>query len=134
MQLYCLCLCPGDCLTILDSLKASGVDEKSFDTAVNQAKEWADKELEDAIKKVDLSGVEVLDLLNKGMSPKIQEIFDKILKDTVKKIKDDTGVSFDPFIQKYPLEIDEQSWKGSKNRNSIKNLVRAFEVNVNKAS
>lgn len=124
----------GDVLSILDSLKASGVDEKSFDTAVNQAKEWADKELEDAIKKVDLSGVEVLDLLNKGMSPKIQEIFDKILKDTVKKIKNDTGVSFDPFIQKYPLEIDEQELERIKKQELGKEYVRVFEEKVNAAS
>ena len=45
------------------------------------------KFLEEAIKKVDLSGQEVLDLLNKGMSPKIQEIFDEILKEAVKELE-----------------------------------------------
>jgi DNA mismatch repair protein MutS2 len=124
----------GEVLSILNSLKTSAVNEKSFDTAVSRAKEWADTELEDAIKKVDLSGAEVLDLLNKGMSPKIQEIFDKILKDAVKKIKDDTGVSFDPFIQKYPLEIDEQELERVKKQELGKEYVKIFEEKVNAAS
>ena len=85
----------GDVLRIMGSMETSPLDEKIFDNTMNQAKDQADRKLEEAIKKVDLSGEEVLDLLNKGMSPKIQEIFDEILKDAVKKIKEDTGISFD---------------------------------------
>src|SRR5690606_25702867 len=87
----------GDVLNIINSIETSSLDEKVFDNAVNHAKDQADKKLEEAIKKVDLSGEEVLDLLNKGMSPKIQEIFDEILKEAVERIKEDTGISFDPF-------------------------------------
>jgi F0F1-type ATP synthase membrane subunit b/b' len=103
------------------------LDEKLFDDAVNHAKEKADKRLEDAIKKVDLSGEEVLDLLNKGMPPKIQEIFDQILKDTIDDIKQDTGVGFDPFIQKYPLEIDEQELERVKKQEIGKQQVKSFK-------
>lgn len=123
-----------DVLKIMSSIETSSVDEKVFDSAVNQAKDNADKQLEEAIKKVDLSGQEVLDLLNKGMSPKIQEIFDEILKETVKEIKDSTGVSFDPFIQKYPLEIDEQELERVKKQEMGKKEVKAFEERVNVAS
>lgn len=123
-----------DVLNIMDSIETSQIDEKVFDSAVNQAKDKADKKLEEGIKKVDLSGQEVLDLLNKGMSPKIQEIFDNILKDAVKEIKDDTGVSFDPFIQKYPLEIDEQELERVKKQEMGKKEVKAFEKRVNVAS
>jgi DNA mismatch repair protein MutS2 len=123
-----------DVLNIMDSIETSQIDEKVFDSAVNQAKDKADKKLEEGIKKVDLSGQEVLDLLNKGMSPKIQEIFDDILKDAVKEIKDDTGVSFDPFIQKYPLEIDEQELERVKKQEMGKKEVKAFEKRVNVAS
>ncbi len=123
-----------DVLNIMGSIRTSTVDEKIFDSAVNQAKDKADKQLEEAIKKVDLSGQEVLDLLNKGMSPKIQEIFDEILKNAVKEIKDDTGVSFDPFIQKYPLEIDEQELERVKKHEMGKKEVKAFEERVNVAS
>lgn len=124
----------GNVLNILNSLESSDVDEKSFDNAVNQAKEEADKKLKDAIKNVDLSGEEVLDLLNKDMPPKIQEIFDRILKDTIKDIKEDTGVSFDPFIQKYPLEIDEQELERVKRQEIGKKNVKSFEMRVNAAS
>ncbi|WP_321422401.1 helix-hairpin-helix domain-containing protein [uncultured Methanobacterium sp.] len=123
-----------DVLKIMGSIETSAVDEKIFDNAVNQAKDRADKQLEEAIKKIDLSGQEVLDLLNKGMSPKIQEIFDEILKEAVKEIKDNTGVSFDPFIQKYPLEIDEQELERVKKHEMGKKEVKAFEERVNVAS
>ena len=123
-----------DVLNIMDSIETSQVDEKVFDSAVNQAKDKADKKLEEGIKKIDLSGQEVLDLLNKGMSPKIQEIFNEILKDAVKEIKDYTGVSFDPFIQKYPLEIDEQELERVKKQEMGKKEVKAFEERVNVAS
>jgi len=123
-----------DVLKIMDSIETSQVDETLFNSAVNQAKDKADKKLEEAIKKVDLSGQEVLDILNKGMSPKIQEIFDEILKDAVKEIKDDTGVSFDPFIQKYPLEIDEQELERVKRQEIGKKEVKAFEERVNVAA
>ncbi|PKL71626.1 MAG: DNA mismatch repair protein MutS [Methanobacteriales archaeon HGW-Methanobacteriales-2] len=124
----------GDVLRIMDSIETSPIDEKVFDNAVNQAKDQADRKLEEAIKKVDLSGEEVLDLLNKGMSPKIQEIFDGILKEAVKKIKEYTGISFDPFIQKYPLEIDEQELERVKKREIGKKEVKAFEERVKVAS
>ena len=123
-----------DVLKIMDSIETSQVDETLFNSAVNQAKDKADKKLEEAIKKVDLSGQEVLDILNKGMSPKIQEIFDEILKDAVKEIKDYTGVSFDPFIQKYPLEIDEQELERVKRQEIGKKEVKAFEERVNVAA
>lgn len=123
-----------DVLNIMNSIENSQVDEKVFDIAVNQAKDKADKKLEEGIKKVDLSGQEVLDLLNKGMSPKIQEIFDGILKDAVKEIRDDTGVSFDPFIQKYPLEIDEQELERIKKQEMGRKEVKSFEERVNVAS
>jgi dsDNA-specific endonuclease/ATPase MutS2 len=120
----------GDVLELLDSIGSSRVDEKLFDDAVNQAKEKADKQLEDAIKNVDLSGEEVLDLLNRDMPPKIQEIFDRILKEIIRDIKEDTGVSFDPFIQKYPLEIDWQELERVKKQEIGKKQVKSFEERV----
>ncbi|NYB51645.1 MAG: endonuclease MutS2 [Methanobacteriaceae archaeon] len=124
----------GDVLELLNSLKSSKVDEKSFDDAVNHAKEKADKKLKEAIKKVDLSGEEVLDLLNKDMPPKIQEIFDRTLKETMEEIKDKTGVSFDPFIRKYPLEIDWQELERVKKNEIGKKQVKSFEERVKVAS
>ncbi len=123
-----------DVLDIMNSIDSAEVDEKAFDDSVNQAKEKADKQLEDAIKKVDLSGEEVLNLLNRDMPPKIQEIFDRILKEILLDIKEDTGVSFDPFIQKYPLEIDWQELERVKKQEIGKKQVKAFEERVKAAS
>lgn len=123
-----------DVLELLSSLKSSKVDEKSFDDAVNRAKEKADEKLKDSIKNVALSGEEVLDLLNKDMPPKIQEIFDRILKKTIAEIKEDTGVSFDPFIQKYPLEVDWQELERVKKQEIGKKQVNSFEERVKIAS
>jgi len=123
----------GDVLNIIDSLESSKINEKDFDSAVNQAKEIADEKLKNAIKNVDLSGEEVLDLLNKDMPPKIQVIFDEILKEAIDYIKKNTGVIFDPFIQKYPLEIDLVELERVKKQETGKNQVTFFEKKVNAA-
>jgi len=121
-------------LDVLNSLKTLKVDEKVFDDAVDRAKEKADPQLEKAIKKVDLSGEEVLELLNKDIPPKIQLIFDRILKEAKEDIKEEIGVSFDPFIQKYPLEIDQQELERVKKSEMANQQINAFEERVNAAS
>lgn len=123
----------GDVLTTLNSLESSRVDENAFEGAINRAKEKADEKLKNAIKNVDLSGEEVLEILNKDMPPKIQVIFDEILKGAKENIKEETGVSFDPFIQKYPLEIDEQELERVKRQEMGKEQVKSFEKRVNAA-
>lgn len=123
----------GDVLNIVDSLESSKINEKDFDSAVNQAKEIADEKLKKAIKNVDLSGEEVLDLLNKDMPPKIQVIFDEILKEAMDYIKKNTGIIFDPFIQKYPLEIDLEELERIKKQETGKKQVILFEKKVNAA-
>ncbi len=123
----------GDVLNILDSLGSAEFNAKDFDSSVNQAKEIADEKLKEAIKKVDLSGEEVLDLLNEDMPPKIQVIFDGILEESIKHVEKNTGVMFDPFIQKYPIEIDLQELERVKNQENGKSQIRFFEKKVNAA-
>jgi DNA mismatch repair protein MutS2 len=124
----------SDVLDVLNSLKSLNVDERAFDDAVDRAKEKADKQLEKAIKKVDLSGEEVLELLNKDTPPKIQLIFDRVLKEAKEDIKKETGVSLDPFIQKYPLKIDQQELERVKQSEMANRQINAFEERVNAAS
>jgi len=121
-------------LDVLDYLKSHNVDERAFDDAVDRAKEKADHQLEKAIKKVDLSGEEILELLKEDMPPKIQFIFDRILKEAREDIKEETGVSFDPFIQEYPLEIDLQELERVKKSLMANQQINAFEKRVNAAS
>lgn len=88
----------------VNSLKKRDVD---IESVVNNVKSSLDDEIKIAIKKVDLEGDEVLDLLNNAMPPKIEKIFDDIISKGKLRIKEETGVDFDPFLRQYPLELDE---------------------------
>lgn len=120
-------------LDILDSLESDKFDEQFFDDAVNDAKNKADEKLKLAIKNVDLKGEEILDLLNEDMPEKIQKIFDEVIKDARNDIKEKTGCSFDPFIQKYPIEVDEAELERVKRQEIAKQNVAFFEDKVNAA-
>ena len=56
----------GDVIEIIDSLESDDIDETIFEDAVESSKRKADLKLKEAIKKVDLKGDEILDLLNEG--------------------------------------------------------------------
>ncbi len=121
-------------IEIIDSLELSKVDESIFDAAVEAAKKEADSKLKDSIKKVDLKGDEVLALMNEGMPAKIQSIFDDVIKEAKEEIKARTGCSFDPFIQKYPIEIDYQELERVKRQEIAKQHINAFDKKVKAAS
>ncbi len=91
-------------LNELDSYKTHEID---LDGIVENEKHHIDEELKEKIQNIDLEGDEVLDLLNHALPPKIEKIFDEILTKSKEKIKSETGIDFDPFIRKYPIEIDD---------------------------
>lgn len=124
----------GETLEILDSLESSRVDESIFDEAVESAKIKADKKLQESIKKVDLKGDEILALMNEEMPGKIQKIFDEVIKEAKDEIKEKTGSSFDPFIQKYPVEIDYQELDRIKKQIIATQHINAFDRKVKVAS
>lgn len=124
----------GEALEIIDSLQSTKVDESIFDEAVESAKIKADKKLAESIKQVDLKGDEVLALMNEGMPKKIQTIFDEVIKEAKNEIKEKTGSSFDPFIQKYPVEIDYQELDRIKKQIIATQHIDAFEKQVKAAS
>ena len=91
-----------------------------------------DEELENAIQNVDLEGDEILNLLNKNLPPKINKIFDEIINEKGRKIiREKTGFDFDPYLRKYPIEIDDseiqriQLEQSSKKENDILTLKSA---------
>ena len=94
----------GPILDELDSYKAKEVD---LDEIVNNEKRYIDQELKERIQNIDLEGDEVLDLLNNALPAKLEEIFNEILSKSKETIKAESGISFDPFIKKYPIEIDD---------------------------
>lgn len=119
-----------DVIRILDSVKSGQVDEKSFNQSVKDAQEHADQKMKDAIKRVNLSGDEVLDLLNKGMPNKIQEILNKVLKEARQEISQKTGLSFDPFLPRYPLEVDEEELERVRKQEMGRKHLKAFENQI----
>jgi DNA mismatch repair protein MutS2 len=123
-----------DVLNILDSIESRQFDETKFNSAVEDAKKKADLQLKEAIKNVDLKGEEILDLLNKDMPGKIQKIFDEVIKQARVEIKEDTGCSFDPFITKYPLEVDENELERVKKQEIAQKNVELFEDKVKAAA
>ena len=124
----------GEVIEILDSLESGKVDESIFDASVEDAKKKADEKLAESIKQVDLKGDEVLALMNEGMPAKIQSIFDNVIKEARDEIKDKTGCSFDPFIQKYPIEIDEQELERVKKQEIARQHINTFDKKVKAAS
>jgi DNA mismatch repair protein MutS2 len=123
----------GDIIGILNSLESNEMDETIFDEAVESSKNKADHKLKDAIEKIDLKGNEILDLLNEGMPKKIQKIFDEVITEARNEVREKTGISFDPFIQKYPLEIDNIELERIKKQETAKRYVNAYEDNVKAA-
>ena len=94
----------GIVLDELDNYKRKEID---LDEIVNNEKVNIDHELKERIENIDLKGDEILDLLNNDFPPKINQIFDEILTKSKETIKEKSGISFDPFIKKYPIEIDD---------------------------
>ncbi len=123
----------GDVIDILNSLESLDLDETIFDDTVKSAKTKADLKLKEAIEKIDLKGNEVLDLLNEGMPKKLQKIFDEVINEAKNEVRENTGVSFDPFIQKYPVEIDTAEIERIKKQEMAKKYVNAYEENVKAA-
>lgn len=124
----------GEVIQIIDSLEPKELDESIFDDAVEKAKKEADLKLKNAIKQVDLNGDEVLDLLNEGMPKKLQQIFDEVMNQARKSVKEQTECAFDPFIQKYPVEIDTKELERIKKQEAARKYVKIFEDNVKAAT
>ena len=122
-----------DVIDILDSLESQDLDETIFYDTVDSAKNKADRKLKEAIEKIDLKGDEVLDILNEGMPKKIQKIFDDVISEARNEVREKTGVSFDPFVQKYPIEIDNNEVERIKKQEMAKKYVYAYEENVKAA-
>ena len=97
----------GDVGTVLDELDNYKQKEIDLDEIVTNEKANIDHELKERIENIDLKGDEILELLNNDFPPKIEQIFDEILTKSKEIIKEKSGISFDPFIKKYPIEIDD---------------------------
>ena len=93
--------------------------------------------MEKSIKQVDLEGDEILNLLNNNFPPKISKIFDEIINKRKEIIREKTGMSFDPYLRTYPIQIDESEiervtlQQSSKKENDIFDIKRNAAIELN---
>ena len=127
----------GEIIPIIDELNIIDKREVDIEKLVNSLKKDMDNELEKSIKNVDLEGNEILNLLNNNFPPKISKIFDEIINKRKDIIREKTGLSFDPFLRKYPIEIDDAEIQrvtleqSSKKENNIFDIKKSAAVQLN---
>ena len=127
----------GEIIPIIDEINIVDKKEVDIDELVNTLKHEMDEELETSIKNIDLEGDEILNLLNNNFPPKISKIFDDIISKRKEIIKEKTGIDFDPYLRKYPIEIDEQEIerikleRSSKKENDIFDIKKSAAIQLN---
>ena len=123
----------GDIFPILEEIKKIDKREVDIEKIVHSLKNEMDEELEEAIKKIDLEGDEILNLLNNNFPPKIEKIFDEIINKRKAILKEETGFDFDPYIKKYPMEIDESEIERITLEQTSKKENNIFDIKQNAA-
>ena len=100
--------CIDEVLDVLDNIKIENKNKIALDETIEEIKDHANDTINQQIKNIELEGDEVLQLLNHdgNLPPKIMTIFNDVLDEAREKLGNKTGLLFDPFIIKYPLEID----------------------------
>lgn len=100
--------CIDEVLDVLDNIKIENKNKIALDETIEEIKDHANDTINQQIKNIELEGDEVLQLLNHdgNLPPKIMTIFNDVLGEAREKLGNKTGLLFDPFIIKYPLEID----------------------------
>ena len=127
----------GKIIPIIDEINIVDKKELDIDELVNTLKHEMDEELETSIKNIDLEGDEILNLLNNNFPPKISKIFDDIISKRKEIIKEKTSIDFDPYLRKYPIEIDEQEIervkleRSSKKENDIFDIKKSAAIQLN---
>lgn len=100
--------CIDEVLDVLENIKIENKNKIALDETIEEIKDHANDTINQQIKNIELEGDEVLQLLNHdgNLPPKIMTIFNDVLDEAREKLGNKTGLLFDPFIIKYPLEID----------------------------
>ena len=127
----------GEIMPIIDEMNIIDKREVDIEELVLSLKDEMDDELEKSIKQVDLEGDEILNLLNNNFPPKISKIFDDIISKRKEIIREKTGMSFDPYLRTYPIQIDESEIErvtleqSSKKENDIFDIKRTAAIELN---
>ena len=123
----------GEIIPIIDELNIIDKREVNIEELVYSLKDDMDEELEKSIKDVDLEGDEILNLLKNNFPPKISKIFDEIISKRKEIIREETGLSFDPFLRTYPITIDEDEIKRVNLEQSSRKENDIFDIRKNAA-
>lgn len=127
----------GDIIPIINELNIIEKQDVNIEELVISLKDDMDAEIEKSIQNIDLEGDEILNLLNNNFPPKINKIFDEIISKRKEIIREKSGYDFDPFIKKYPIEIDDEEIKRisleqlSRKENEIHDIKRTAAIQLN---
>ncbi len=100
--------CINEVLEALDNIQLEKKNKVAIIDIIEDIKDKSNETINEAIKNIALEGDEILQLLNNEgeLPPKIMTIFNEVLDEAKEEISNETGLLFDPFIIKYPLELD----------------------------
>ncbi len=93
-------------LSTLDDLKQMEIDVKSLERTIMEERDRMNDELKSASSSINLAGEEILEVLSQGTPKRLQHIYNDILRGARERIKEKTGFDANPFIMKYPVDID----------------------------
>lgn len=123
--------CIDEVLTTLDNIHIDTKKNIEINGIVEDINDESNKKIKEQIKHIDLSGDEVLQLLNnEDLPPKIMKVFDEVLDDAKDEIHKKTGLFIDPFIIKYPLEIDYDEIKRVQENENASIKIKQYEQEV----
>lgn len=124
--------CIDEVLDLLDNINVEKGSNVELIEVVEELAKKTNDNIKEEIKNVDLSGDEVLQLLNnENLPPKIMSIFDKHLDSAKEEIYEKTSLYIDAFIVKYPLEIDYNEIRRVEETESANSHLRQFEQELN---
>ncbi len=123
----------GEIIPIIDELNVIDKREVDIEELVNSLKKDMDEELENAIQNVDLEGDEILNLLNKNLPPKINKIFDEIINERKKIIREKTGFDLNSYLENTLLKLTtvkskEFNWNSPPKKKMIFLMLRKVQL------
>jgi len=127
--------CIGEALEALDAIKVETQNKVAITEIIEEIKDKVNEKLKNEIKNVALEGDEILLLLNdEDLPPKLMNIFDNVLDEAREELSNKTGLLFDPFVVKYPVEIDENELKRVQENISENIQLKKYEQELNACS
>jgi len=125
----------SEALEALDSIQIEKQNQIAINEIIDEIKDKINEKLKKEIKKVALEGDEILLLLNdEDLPPKLMTIFNDVLDEAREELSNKTGLLFDPFIIKYPIEIDENEVKRVQENIRANIQLKQYEQELNACS